>query len=94
VDGGENGWWLRLSKSVFFKNFTSCDISQTGIDIEDPSDDNVQDMEENNISKYRSNPMVEGGVIAVGISAINMSSLCLLNSLVPSFLSCFLLISS
>jgi hypothetical protein len=32
-------------------------------------------MKENNISKYRSNPTVEDGVVAIGISAINMSSL-------------------
>jgi hypothetical protein len=32
-------------------------------------------MEENNISKYCSNPTVKGGVIAVEFSAINMSSL-------------------
>jgi hypothetical protein len=32
-------------------------------------------MDENNISEYRDDPMVKGGVIAVGWSAINMSSL-------------------
>ena len=32
-------------------------------------------MDENNISEYRSDPMVEGGVLAVGCSVINMSSL-------------------
>jgi hypothetical protein len=32
-------------------------------------------MEEKNISKYRFDPTMEGGVIAVGCSAINMSSL-------------------
>jgi hypothetical protein len=32
-------------------------------------------MEENNISTYHSDPTVEDGVIAVGLSAINMSSL-------------------
>jgi hypothetical protein len=46
-----------------------------GTDIEDPSGKTIHDMEENNISKYCSNPTVEGGVIAVGFSAINMSSL-------------------
>jgi len=56
--------------------------------------ENVQDMEENNISKYHSNPTVKSGVITVGISAINISSLCILSSLVSSFLSCFLFISS
>jgi hypothetical protein len=30
-------------------------------------------MDENNISEYRSDPTVEGGVIAIGCSAINMS---------------------
>jgi hypothetical protein len=44
-------------------------------DIGNPSSENVHDMEENNISKYRFDPMVEGGVIAIGCSAINMSSL-------------------
>ena len=37
--------------------------------------ENVQHMEINNISKYRSDPTVKGGVIAIGVSAINMSSL-------------------
>jgi hypothetical protein len=32
-------------------------------------------MDENNISEYRTDPTVKGGVIAVGWSAINMSSL-------------------
>jgi hypothetical protein len=50
-------------------------MSQTGTDIENPSGDNVHDMVENNISKYRSDSMVEGRVIAAGCSAINMSSL-------------------
>ena len=44
-------------------------------DIENPSGENVHDMDENNISKYRSDPTVEGRVIAIGYSAINMSSL-------------------
>ena len=35
-------------------------MSQTEIDIEDPSSANVQDMEKNNIYKYRSDPMMEG----------------------------------
>jgi hypothetical protein len=94
VEDGENGWRLRLSKSVLSQNVSSCDISQIETDIEDPSSDNVHDMEKNNISKYRSNQTVENGVIVVVISAINVSSLCLLSSLVPSFLSCFLFISS
>jgi hypothetical protein len=37
--------------------------------------ENVQHMEINNISKYHSDPTVKGGVIAIGVSAINMSSL-------------------
>jgi hypothetical protein len=45
------------------------------IDIQDPSSENVHYMEENNISEYRSDPTVEGGVIAIGFSTINMSSL-------------------
>jgi hypothetical protein len=44
-------------------------------DIENPSGENVHDMDENNIFKYHSDPTVEGGVIAVGCSAINISSL-------------------
>jgi len=32
-------------------------------------------MDKNNISEYRSDPTVEGEVIVVGCSAINMSSL-------------------
>jgi hypothetical protein len=62
VDGGENDWRLKLSRSVFSQKLFSCDISQTGTYIDDPSCDNVHNMEENNISKYHSNPMVEGGV--------------------------------
>ena len=62
MDGGENGWRLKLSRSVFSKKLFSCDISQTGTYIDDPSYENVHDMEENNISKYHSNPTVEGGV--------------------------------
>jgi hypothetical protein len=59
VNGGENGWRLRMSRSVFSQKVSSCDISHTGTDIDDPSGDNVQDMEENNIFKYCSDPMVE-----------------------------------
>jgi hypothetical protein len=65
----------KLSRSVFSKKFSSCDISQTGTAIEDPSGDNVHDMEENNISKYRFDPTVEDGVITVVFFAINMSFL-------------------
>ena len=72
---GRNRQQRRLSRCVFSQIFTSLDISQTGTDIENPSGDNVHDMDENNLSKYRSDPMVEGGVIAIGCSAINMSSL-------------------
>jgi hypothetical protein len=32
-------------------------------------------MDENNISEYRADPTVEGGVIVVGWSVINISSL-------------------
>jgi hypothetical protein len=75
VDGGENSWQLRLFRSVFFQKFSCRNISQTKTDIEDRYSENVQDMEEKNISKYCSDPTMEGGVIAVGVSAINMSSL-------------------
>jgi hypothetical protein len=44
------------------------------INIEDPFNDNVQDMKENNISKYCSNLKVEDGVIVVDVYAIYMSS--------------------
>ena len=70
-----NGRLLRLFKSVFSQIFFSYDISQTGTDIKDPSGENVQDMEENNISKYRFDPTVKGEVIAVEFSAINISFL-------------------
>jgi len=46
-----------------------------GSEIEDPSGETIHDMEENNITQYRYNPTVEGGVIAIGFYAINMSSL-------------------
>ena len=46
-----------------------------GTNIENPSSENVHDMDANNIFEYHSDPTVEGGVIAVGCSAINMSSL-------------------
>jgi hypothetical protein len=48
-----------MSRSVFSEKFSSYDISHTGIDIDDPSSDNVQDMEENNIFKYCFDPTVE-----------------------------------
>jgi len=57
--GGENCRQRKLSRSVFSKKFSSCDNSQTGTNIEDPSGDNVHDMEENNISKYRFDSTVE-----------------------------------
>jgi hypothetical protein len=44
------------------------------IKIEDPFNDNVQDMKENSISKCCCNLKVEGGVIAVDVYAIYMSS--------------------
>jgi len=71
----ENRQQRRLSRSVFSQIFSSLDFSQTGTDIENPSGGIVHDMDENNISEYRSNPTVQGGVIAAGYSAINMSSL-------------------
>ena len=71
---GENRQQRRMSRSVFSQIFSSLDISQTGTDIENPFGDNAHDMDENNISEYRSDP-VKGGVIVVGCSAINMSSL-------------------
>jgi len=76
VAGGENSRRQRLSRSVFSQKFSSREISQIRTDIEDASSDNVQHyMEENNISDYRCDPTVEGGVIVVRLSAINMSSL-------------------
>ena len=48
---------------------SSLDISQMGTNIENPSGENVHDMDENNIFEYHSDPTVEGGVIAVGCSA-------------------------
>jgi hypothetical protein len=68
MDGGENGWRLRLSKSVFSQKRFSYDVSQTGTYIDDPSNENVHDMEENNISKYRSHPTVEGGVTVTNMN--------------------------
>jgi len=73
--GGENCRQRKLSRSVFSKKLSFCDNSQTGTDIEDPSGDNVHGMEENNISKYRFDLMVEDGVITVVFFAINMSFL-------------------
>jgi len=75
VAEGENSRWRRLSRSVFFQKYSFGDISQTGSDIKDPSSKTIHDMEENNISKYRSDPTMKGGVIAVAFSAINMSFL-------------------
>jgi len=75
VAEGENRQQRRLSRSVFSQIFSSLDISQTETHIANPSGENVHDMDENNISKYHSDPMVESGVIAVACSAINMSSL-------------------
>jgi len=64
-------------------------MCQTETDVEDPSSENVQDMEENNISKYRSDPTVEGGFIVIEVYAINMSSLQPLSKLSkpPKYLS-------
>jgi len=74
VEGG-NRQQRRLSRSVFSHIFSFLDISQTGTDIENHYGENVYDMHENHISEYRSNQTVKGGVIAVGCSTINMSSL-------------------
>ena len=63
---GENRQQKRLSRSVFSHIYSSLNISQTGTDIENPYDDNVHNMDENNISEYRADPTVEDGVIAVG----------------------------
>jgi len=65
VAEGENKQQRRLSRSVFSQIFPSLNISQTGTDIENPYGDNVHDMDENNIPKYRADPTVEGGVITV-----------------------------
>jgi hypothetical protein len=51
---------------VYFpRYFSSLSISQTGADIENPYGDNIHDMDENNISEYRADLTVVGGVIAV-----------------------------
>ena len=63
-----------VHKCIFPEIFLPRYLSNS-TDREDPSGENVQYMEENNISEYRSDPTVEGGVIAVIFSAINMSSL-------------------
>jgi hypothetical protein len=75
VAEGESRQQRRLSRSVFSQILSSLNISQMGTNIENPSGANVHDMDENNIFEYRSDPTVEGRVIAVGCSAINMSSL-------------------
>ena len=72
---GESRQQRRLSRSVFSQILSSLNISQMGTNIENPSNANVHDMDENNISEYHSDPTVEGGVIAVRCSVINMSSL-------------------
>jgi hypothetical protein len=59
VAKGENRQQRRLSKSVFSQIFSSLDISQTRTDIENPSNENVHDMDKNHISKSRSDPTVE-----------------------------------
>jgi hypothetical protein len=66
VAEGENRQQRRLLRSVFSQIFSSLAISQTGTDIENPYGDNVHNMDENNISEYRVDPTVEGGVIVVG----------------------------
>jgi hypothetical protein len=66
VAKGENRQQRRLSKSVFSQIFSSLSISQTGTDIVNPYSENVHDIDENNIPEYRADPMVEGGLIAVG----------------------------
>ena len=59
----------------FPRNLLSHDISQTGTGIENPFGENVYDIKKKNISKYRFDPTVEGGVIVVRCSVVNMSSL-------------------
>jgi len=66
VAKGENRQQRRLSKSVFSQIFSSLSISQTGTDIVNPYSENVHDIDENNIPEYHADPMVEGGLIAVG----------------------------
>jgi len=66
VAEGENRQQRRLSKSVFSQIFSSLNISQTGTDKVNPYGENVHDIDENNIPEYRADPMVKGGVIAVG----------------------------
>jgi len=66
VAEGENRQQRRLSRSVFSQIFSSLSISQTGTDIDNPYGENVHDIDDNNIPEYRADPMVEGGVIAVG----------------------------
>jgi hypothetical protein len=66
VAEGENRQQRKLSRSVFSQIVSSLGISQTGTDIENPYGDNVHDMDENNIPKYRADPTVKDGVIAVG----------------------------
>ena len=50
VAEGENKQQRRLSRSVFSHIFSSLDISQTETDIENPSGENVHDMDGNNVS--------------------------------------------
>jgi hypothetical protein len=66
VPEGEIRQQRRLSRSVVSQIFSSLNISQTGTDIENPYDDIVHNMDENNIPEYRADPTVEGGVISVG----------------------------
>jgi maleate cis-trans isomerase len=73
VAEGENSRQQRLSKSVFSQKYVSPNISQTRLDIENRSSEHLHDMQENNISEYRSDPMVEDGVIVVGCFASSLS---------------------
>jgi hypothetical protein len=66
VAEGENRQQRRLFSSVFSQILSSLGISQTGTDIENPYGDNVHDMDKNNIPEFRTDPTVEGGVIAIG----------------------------
>jgi hypothetical protein len=55
-------------------------MCRTETNVEDLSGENVQDMEEDNISKYRSDPTMEGGFIVVEVYVCLLSNLSL-NSL-------------
>jgi hypothetical protein len=67
--------WDFPEKGYFFYNFFTSNIFQTETYIENPSGENVEDIEKNNITKTHLNLTMDGRHIAVEVSVIIVFSL-------------------